>query len=156
MHSEYQMKTEMFWNKFCFCNDFISSNIRSWCVLHLINRRTFLLCCSYLKVKYVKHLATCSKKGSSSFCHEVSSCKKEASDDRWTLNTVNGCKMLCKRNESGCLRLKCITRPQKSEQWRDKCMYADVCRFLTITPFSSFKNILTTTLVTYVNIDLYD
>ena len=35
-------------------------------------------------------------------------------------------------------------------------MYADVCRFLTITPFSSFKNILTTTLVTYVNIDLYD
>ena len=113
MHSEYQMKTEMFWNKFCFCNDFISSNIRSWCVLHLINRRTFLLCCSYLKVKYVKHLATCSKKGSSSFCHEVSSCKKEASDDRWTLNTVNGCKMLCKRNESGCLRLKCITRPQK-------------------------------------------
>ena len=35
-------------------------------------------------------------------------------------------------------------------------MYADVCRFSTITPFSSFKNILTTTLVTYVNIDLYD
>ena len=35
-------------------------------------------------------------------------------------------------------------------------MNADVCRFLTITPFSSFKSLLTTTLVTYVNIDLYD